>query len=371
MFIVALYRDENVCTNFLVGDTTPGFVNGRSMEFASDLKSRLYFQAAGRHFSAQGFGDYQFEWQGQHNVVGMNTHGLPVLTDGMNDKGLATGDLWLPGSKYQKITDKKKGLSIDRFAAWLLSSFATVEEVRKAMKDGVVEVGAPVFVQNVLPLHFPVHDASGDSIVIEFTGGDALVYDNPVGTLTNQPPFPWQLENIRNYVNLTPRDIEPMNINGMEFSPTGHGAGLLGLPSDPTPPSRFVKAALSAHFAEPFTTMDEGVTLAFHILNSVDIPKGMNRFHDSNTGKTCSDYTQWVVVKDLERKGYYVRDYVSPQVYSVDLTKIDWQAMDGKQIDIPTVPISIDLGAGLDGGLVENAFEAESLRVLAPSGDPG
>lgn len=355
-----------MCTDFLIGAKSPGFVNGRSMEFARELHSKLFFRAAGYHYSALKFGEYKFEWVGQHNVIGMNTQNLPMLTDGMNDKGLATGDLWLPRSQYQKITNPEKGLSIDRFQIWLLSSFSTVEEVRRAIRDGVVQVGAPVFVQNLLPLHFPVHDATGDSIVIEFIDGVPMVYDNPVKTLTNRPPFPWHLQNLRNYINLTPWDTEALTIGGTTFEQTGHGSGLHGLPGDPTPPSRFVKAALSAHFADPFQTMDEGVVLAFHILNSVDIPKGMNKFRDELDRLTVGDYPQWVVVKDLERKIYFVRMYQSPQAYSVDLTRIDWAKLNGKQLAIPTSPISIDLDTSLD-----NVADTDELHVLRPAGDPG
>jgi len=370
-----------MCTNFLVGTKASGFINGRSMEFGPDLGSKLFFRKAGHRFDGIPETKYRYSWTADYNVVGMNTHNLPLLTDGMNDQGLVTGDLWLPGSAYQKISDPQKGLPIDRFAMWILSKFKTVDEVKTALLiDKEVEVGAPWLVQNLLPLHFPVHDATGASIVIEFIDGAMMVHDNPTGTLTNQPPFPDQLNNLRNYVNLTPWDQDPYWINsadpadpekGLKLAPTGHGSGMLGLPGDATPPSRFVKAALFSHFANPFETPDEGVMLAFHILNTVDIPHGINKFTNTISAKTESDLTQWVVVKDLIRMVYNVRMYGSTPGYAVDLKNVDWDALDGKQVEIPTGPVVLDLETAIEGGLAGAAEATGPLVELAPSGDPG
>lgn len=329
------------------------------MEFAPNLKSKLFFRKAGYQFDAfPAVGPYQHAWTGKYNVVGLNARDLPILTDGMNDQGLSTGQLWLPTSKYQEISDPAKGLTVDRFAMWLLSSFATVDEVCDALSvKKAVEVGAPAFLDDLLPIHFPVHDASGKSIVIEFIDHQMMVHPNPVGVLTNQPPFLWHLENLRNYIHLTPWDVDKPEdsawntsnearnpMDGLTLVQTGHGSGMHGLPGDPTPPSRFIKAAFSSHFASAFDTADEGVMTAFHILNSVDIPKGLNRFKsDIPPHETTGDYPQWVVVKDLKTMTYYVRMFDATQVYSVDLHDVDWQAMDGKQLAIPTDPISVDL----------------------------
>lgn len=381
-----------MCTNFLIRVGDDKYVNGRSMEFGANLKSKLFFRAAGHRFSAAEFGEYGLEWTGNYNVVGMNTNGLPLICDGMNDQGLATGDLWLPGSQYQAITDRKLGLSIDRFAMWVLSSFADVLEVKAALVNNEVQVGAAKFVQNLLPLHFPIHDAAGRSIVVEFTGGEMMVYDNPIGTLTNQPTFPWQMENLRNFVDVSPWDAPTVTFapvgpkdwckenwgdGGFDVSPTGHGSGMMHLPGDPTPPSRFVKAAMLSHFANPVSDLDEGVDLAFHVLNTVDIPKGQNKFKGRGD-KTESDYTQWVVVKDLSRKIYFSRFYGSPQVYALDLAAIseaDWAKLDGKQVAVPSSPFVTPMNASLppamEGGLLAMAEPAGPLRVVTGDADGG
>ena len=72
--------------------------------------------------------------------------------------------------------------------------------------------------------------------------GKLKVYDNPLGVLTNSPTFDWHLTNIRNYVKISAVDAGPLKIAGMTFAPLGQGSGLLGIPGDPTPPSRFIRA---------------------------------------------------------------------------------------------------------------------------------
>lgn len=349
-----------MCTDFQIHVENQGYVSGRSMEFALNLNSKFFFRKAGHKFTQELWGkEFGFSWTGTYGFVGMNSFDLPIVTDGINTAGLSTGTLWLPGSQYQTITDPSKGLCIDNFAAWILSSFATCADVKAALKDNVVEVGASTVVTNMLPLHFPVHDSDGNCIVIEFTGGKVMIYDNPVGTLTNQPEFPWQLNNLRNYTSLSPYDVDEVTFNGLEVAQTGHGTGLSNIPGDPTPPSRFVRATVMTSFADPVKTMDEGINLAFHVLNTVDIPKGIvaekpksgitkqelleklpnevvNLLPEELISKLpddvssimpTKDYTQWVVVRDAANKTYSARFYGSQQVRSVNLMELKKSGM--------------------------------------------
>ena len=81
-------------------------------------------------------------------------------------------------------------------------------------------------------------------MVIEYVNGAAHVYDNPIGVFTNSPAFDWHITNLRNYVNLSPINVAPVKLSGKTLKGLGQGSGLLGLPGDYTPPSRFVRAAV-------------------------------------------------------------------------------------------------------------------------------
>ncbi|MEQ8964666.1 MAG: linear amide C-N hydrolase [Azospirillaceae bacterium] len=345
-----------MCTDFMIRVDGNPVVNGRSMEFGLPLKSKLFFRAPGHAYGpTPGTGEFRHSWTGQYGFVGLDVFDLPLPVDGLNTAGLSTGTLWLPGSAYQKVDDPAKGLTVDRFCEWVLSSFATCAEVRQALDNRVVEVGAPVFLKELLPVHFPIHDATGDSIVVEFIDGAPRIHDNPVGVLTNDPPFPWHLQNLRNYTDLDPWDREKTEFDGFEVEQTGHGTGMMHLPGDSTPPSRFVRAAAMTTFAEPAKTHDEAVALAFHVLNTVDIPTGTSRSRKGVVEE--NDRTQWVAVKDLARGIYYTRFYDSPQAYAVDLDRVDLHALDGKQVAVPASPIAIDLTKSL----ADNAVAAAPL----------
>ena len=127
------------------------------------------------------------------------------------------------------------------------------------------------------PCHYIVNDASGQCVVLEYVNGELKIHDNPLGVITNSPTFDWHVTNLRNYVNLTVNNVPPVEISGIKLPGFGQGSGMLGLPGDFTPPSRFIRAVAFSQSALPVATADEGVLQAFHILNQFDIPKGAAR----------------------------------------------------------------------------------------------
>lgn len=81
----------------------------------------------------------------------------------------------------------------------------------------------------------------GNSLVIEHVEGELKVYDNLIGVMTNSPTFDWHLTNLRNYVSLSPNNPRPVTVEGVKGTGFGQGGGMLGLPGDYSPPSRFVR----------------------------------------------------------------------------------------------------------------------------------
>lgn len=336
-----------MCTDFLIQAADGAWVNGRSMEFGADLRTKLYVQAPKQKAVLRGLEGEAFETTPDYGYVGTSSFDLPVVTDGLNTAGLSTGALWLPGTEYQPISLSHKNVFCAFFVNWMLSHCATTDDVRHALESGSVHVVGGQWVAKAGPLHFPVHDAKGNSIVIEFLEGKPVISNNPVGVLTNRPVFPWQLENLRNYVNLTPWDKESVTLGSQSFAPTGHGTGLEGLPGHATPPARFVRAAYLKQFALQPKTAAETAVLAFHLLNSVDIPLGTVRAKTqptlTNPEGVEYDYTQWAVVKDLTNRLLNIRVYGSPLAWSIDLKTLDFTALSGKQLPIPTGQVALPL----------------------------
>lgn len=338
-----------MCTDFLVVASDKTVINGRSMEFGVDLDSKLLVRAPGEKFiSPSPKGLNGLSWTSTYGYVGLTAKGsLPIMVDGLNTSGLSTGSLWLPDSRYPKVTDNSKAVSLALFPGWVLGNFATVREVKTALQEGAAQVWESDWLAQYLPLHFPIHDAQGNSLVVEFIDGEMRLHDNPVAVLTNAPPFPVQLQNLRDYVGLSPWDAKAVDLGSQTFTQPGHGSGLRGLPGDPMPPSRFVRAAYLKQFARPVANATEATTLAFHLLNTVDIPRGTVRSLDEKSLKEEDDYTQWTVVKDLTHTVLNVRFYDDLLIYSVNLKTLDFKAANGKTFAVPTTPTSIDITSRL------------------------
>jgi len=193
------------------------------------------------------------------------------------------------------------------FAPWLLGNFATVKEVREALKmESFPLVFDKKLLQHTFELHYSVIDKTGESIIIEFTDQGRKIHENLLGVMTNSPPYDFHMLNFRNYVQLSKYAHEDFVLGGTQFKPLGEGSGLLGMPGDLTPTSRLVRAATLANFADPVKTGAEAVNLAFHVLNSVDIPKGV-ACHEKQ--QRFADYTSWKVAKDLRNNALYYHDY--------------------------------------------------------------
>jgi choloylglycine hydrolase len=307
-------------------------IYARTMEWgASDLKSELVLVPRAMAFtSALGAGKAGMAWKNPYGFVGINAGGLPYATDGMNEAGLTVGALFFPGfAEYQEPSANAQSMTISSvdIVNYLLGSFKTVEEVRQAMPTIRVvrnaeiekEFGGPI------PLHHIVTDAGGHSIVIEYTKGTLAIFDNKVGAMTNSPSYDWHLLNLRNYSNLKPNGAPARDIDGVSLAPFGAGSGMLGLPGDYTPPSRFIRAVAFVNTMLPVKDATEAVSAASTMLNNFDIPKGLVR-----EGTTPEDfhlgYTQWSVIGDSRHKIYYYWTMYDRRMRSVDLTKLDFNA---------------------------------------------
>ena len=56
--------------------------------------------------------------------------------------------------------------------------------------------------------------------------------DNDIGVLSNSPDFTWHMTNLRNYMNVSPRQNPEEAWNNVTLTPSGQGAGTFGLPGD-------------------------------------------------------------------------------------------------------------------------------------------
>lgn len=323
LFFILLACSAYCCTDFVIQAQDGSFVNGRSLEFGVELQSRIKVFPRNQPMTSLAPGQKKgMQWVSKYGYLGVTALGMNFSFDGLNEKGVSFGYLWLPGvTQYPTVPAQqmKNALDFIDFGAWVLGNFATVAEVKDAL-NSVVIWGHAVPPLGVPPVHAAIHDAQGNSIVVEFIGGQMKVYDNPISVLTNSPPFDWQSANLQNYLNLNPQNPAQVTFRGVNISPPGQGTGFLGLPGDWSPSARFVKIATYLRFAKETANSSESVNLAEHLLNTVDIPLGTVQ----DPGKDVGDYTQWIVIKDLTQKVFYFRCYKDLVLKMVDMKKINF-----------------------------------------------
>ena len=237
------FNSSRACTEILVKAKDSSVVTVRSMEFGITLYSDLVIQPRGEIFtSLTPDSTSGMQWTNKYGYVYMSAMGYSVAIDGLNEAGLSFGGLYLPNyTVYQDVPkgEESKALWNLDFGSWVLGNYSTVEEVKTALQSVYVCFMESFPVPS--PLHFNVTDATGKSIIIEYTAEGLQIYDNVAGVLTNSPPYDWHMSNITNYLNLSPNNPEPTLINGKLFTSVGQGAGIVGIPGD----SPFNKAFLT------------------------------------------------------------------------------------------------------------------------------
>jgi choloylglycine hydrolase len=328
------------CTGIRLTAADGTVVHARTLEFGIDLQSNVIMIPRGyARVGTTPDGKEGLKWKTKYASLGANGVGLPFIFDGLNEKGLAVGTFYFPtsaGYMPYTATDARKTVAPWEVGSWILENFASVSDVRENI--GKIVVPEVIFKAwgFAPPVHYVVQDASGKGIVIEYVGGKLVVYDNPLGVITNSPAFDWQMTNLRNYVNFSFSNVPPVKLGSVTLEPLGQGSGMLGIPGDFTPPSRFVRAVAFSQSILPPKTGDDAVLEAFHILNNFDIPKGAARDIEKDAhGNIVADYTLWTSANDLKLKRFYFRTYDNSQIRMVDLTKMN---LDAK--DMVTIPMT-------------------------------
>jgi choloylglycine hydrolase len=320
------------CTSLALKAEDGATVYGRTMEWGTfDLNSRLVIVPRGHEF--QGHtpdGKPGHQWEAKYGVVALDMVEKDYFSDGMNEKGLVVGVLYHPGfAEYQSYDPEKANISMGPtdFPNYVLTQFATVEEVREGLKNiRVVPVPEPVLGGIPAPLHLMVVDKSGKAIVVEYLKGELNVFDNPLRVLTNAPSFDWHMTNLRNYVNLSAVALPAKKIEDLDFAPLGAGSGLIGIPGDYTPPSRFVRAVAYSQTARKTPNGDEAVYEVLRIMDNFNLPLGSAEGPDANPEhlKGMRSSTIWTSAADTRNLKYYYHTQHNRQVRMVDLKRIDF-----------------------------------------------
>lgn len=206
------------------------------------------------------------------------------------------------------------------FIPWILGQCATVKEAKGLLER--INLTDMHFQEELPPaqLHWIIADRSG-AITVESVSDGIRVYDNPVGVLTNNPPFDQQMSMLNNYMHLSPRAPQNLFSDKLDLRSSSRGMGALGLPGDLSSQSRFVRASFVKMNSVSGDSEAESVSQFFHILNSVDQQRGCCEVEE---GKY--EVTIYTCCCNADKGIFYYTTYDNHQITAVDMRLEDLDA---------------------------------------------
>jgi len=231
------------------------------------------------------------------------------FVDGINKYGLSAMAFYFP--VYNEYSDSpvtgRTNLASYEVTNYILKNAKNVEDVKSIAKNIAVlnTIYEPQGI--VLPLHWFCVDKTGKSVVIECVKGDAKVYDNELGIMTNSPTYPEHLLTLQNYPKFSQE-----NDHEKTYS---QGTGMIGLPGDFTSISRFVRLNVFQKFHDKPKNKKDGINTSFHILNNFDIVKGY--IADKNN----VEFTQYTIVYNLTDFDGWFKTYEDQQIKNLRTNK--------------------------------------------------
>jgi choloylglycine hydrolase len=320
---IAHYADA--CTGITLRAKNNDTVVARTVDWHGDEMNNMYVIAPRGHTQKSLTPDGKMdghEFTSVYGYVGIAVQTPDFVIDGTNEAGLSAGLFYFPEYgeyPWYNKNDKENSIADFELVAWMLSRFSTIDQIKEAIKD--------ITVTNIDPsastVHWRITDATGKQVILEFIDGEAHFYDSKVGAISNSPGYPWHITNLNNYINLEPGTSNPKKLGDITLRPFGSDSKMLGLPGDFTPPSRFVRAALLSNYSIPQKDGYESAMKAFHILNNLDVPLGVE-FDSGRATNNMPSATQWTIATDLDNKIIYYHTMYNRTIRSIDMNGIDF-----------------------------------------------
>ena len=254
--------------------------------------------------------------------VGLVYEGFPTYFDCANEDGLAAEAQNFVGYAAFPTEPRQGTQAVEAFTfpSWAASNFSTIADLREALANDFTVIDT----SGTYSQHWMVSDATG-TVVVESQADGLHIYDDPVNVMANQPPFPWHMENLRNYLNVTDTLTETTTWGNHDMDPYGVGGGMRGIPGDVYSTSRFVRAAyLNTHY--PTTNTEaESVARLFHMLENVGMVKGCGINAEGQP-----EYTVYASGYSQREQRYYYHEYTDCGLRSIALADFD---LEGTEVE--------------------------------------
>ena len=293
---------------------TNDFYMGRTLDYEFSYGDEITVTPRNYSFTLRHGG----KLENHYAIIGMAhvAGNYPLYYDAINEKGLGIAGLNFVGNATYKPVNPdsdKKQITQFELIPFILGTCASLKEAKEALKNMDL-VDTPFSPQlPVGSLHWLIADETG-SITVEAVKEGLMIYDNPAGVLTNNPPFPQQMFQLNNYMHLSPK--QPVNTfsKDLPLNTYSRGMGALGLPGDLSSSSRFVRASYVKINSRCNGDELSSVSQFFHILGSVDQQRGCCEVTEGKYEITlytsCCNATKGI---------YYYTTYENHQINAVDM----------------------------------------------------
>lgn len=324
------------CTRFVYHGANDEVITARSMDWQTDVGTNLWVFPRGMKRSGEA-GPNSIQWTSKYGSVIATGYDIST-TDGMNEAGLVANVLWLVESSYPKYDGKTPGLSLAAWAQYVLDNFSTVQDaVDTLAKEPFTIVTANVPGESRLAtLHLSLSDTSGDSAIIEYIDGKQVIHHSKdYQVMTNSPIFEKQLA-----LNEYWKQI----------------GGTVMLPGTNRASDRFARASFYVNAIPKSENPVEAIASAFSVIRNVSVPYGITTPDQPNISST-----RWRTVSDQKRKLYFFESALTPNIFWVDLTKLDFSAKTGKVMKLDLGPNQTHIYSGMAN---DQFKDAEPFKFL-------
>lgn len=260
-------------------------------------------------------------------LIGMAhvAEGFPLYYEAVNEKGLGMAGLNFVGNAiYSKPLPGKDNVASFELIPWILGSCATVKAAVAAMERMILTDEAFSGAYPPAELHWFLVDRD-EAVTVESTREGLKLLPNPVGVLTNNPPFEEQLSRLNDYMGLSPRDPENRFSDNLLLKNYSRGMGALGLPGDLSSQSRFVRAAFVKMNGQSGESETESVNQFFHMMGAVEQIRGCCEVREGEY-----EITQYTSCCNASRGIYYYTTYDNHQITGVDMHRTN---LDGRELN--------------------------------------
>lgn len=291
-------QSVDACTRAVYIGPDQMVITGRTMDWKEDIQSNLYVFPRGIQRTGHNK-EKTLNWTSKYGSLVATGYDIGTC-DGMNEKGLVASLLFLPETVYSLPGDTRPVMGISIWTQYVLDNFATVREAVDELRKETFRIDAPRLPNgSESTLHLAITDETGNTAILEYLDGKLSIHEGKqYQVMTNSPRYEYQLA-----INDYWKEVGALQM----------------LPGTNRPSDRFVRASFYVHAIPQTADAAIAVPSVLSIMRNVSVPFGI-----TTPDKPYISSTRWRSVADQKNKVYYFESTLTPNLFWLDLKKIDF-----------------------------------------------